>query len=141
MKEAVVLEFPLREAEIESAGEASSKIKQVLSQMGIPDEINRRIAISAYEAAVNVIIHAYRGLMKAVIFRDHTELLVSDEGPGIADIGLALQQGYSTATPEAQKMGFGAGTGLANIVRYPDECRIQSTIGIGTDIRLVIWHQ
>ena len=84
MKEAIVLEFSLREAEFETAGVASSKIKQVLEQLGISDDGNRRIVKSAYEAAMNVVIHAYRGVMKAAIFSDHTELLVLDEGPGIA---------------------------------------------------------
>ncbi len=140
MKEAIVLEFSLREAEFETAGVASSKIKQVLEQLGISDDVNRRIVKSAYEAAMNVVIHAYRGVMKATIFSDHTELLVLDEGPGIADIDLAMEYGYSTAPDNIRKMGFGGGTGLINISRYPDEYRIQSKLGIGTAIRLVINH-
>ena len=123
MQEAIVLEFPLREAEFETAGEASSQIKQALAQLGIPAHINRRIVTSVYEAAMNVVIHAYRGVIQAKIFSDHTEVLVLDEGPGIADIDLAMQLGYSTATEEIQALGFGAGAGMVNIFRIPEPHR------------------
>ena len=140
MQEAIVLEFPLREAEFETAGEASSQIKQALAQLGIPAHINRRIVTSVYEAAMNVVIHAYRGVIQAKIFSDHTEVLVLDEGPGIADIDLAMQLGYSTATEEIQALGFGAGAGMVNIFRIPDECTIKSAIGVGTEISLLVRH-
>jgi len=75
------------------AGEASSKIKRVLQQIGVRSDVVRRIAISSYEAEMNVIIHAYRGVLRAAIFPDRTELTIDDEGPGIADIDLAMQEG------------------------------------------------
>jgi anti-sigma regulatory factor (Ser/Thr protein kinase) len=79
-------------------------------------------------------------MIKAMFYADRTELLVRDEGPGIADIELAMQPGYSTASALAREMGFGAGTGLSNIKRYPDECTINSVVGTGTTIHLVIRH-
>lgn len=139
--QAICLEFHLNGSDFERAGEASSKIKQILQQIGIPAAVVRRIAISAYEAEMNVIIHAFRGLMKASIFPEKTEICLEDEGPGIEDIDLAMQEGYSTAPDHIRAMGFGAGMGLPNISRCVDQFEITSEVGIGTKIHMVIEHQ
>lgn len=136
----IVLEFPLSGLDFNSAGEASSKLKRVLQQIGISSEIIRRIAISSYEAEMNVIIHAFRGIMKIHIFSDRTEILLEDEGPGIKDIAMAMQEGYSTAPDYVREMGFGAGMGLPNIARCTDEFTIKSEVGIGTKIFMMIRH-
>lgn len=136
----IVLEFTLKGADFETAGEASSKIKRVLQQIGVRSDIIRRIAISSYEAEMNVIIHAYRGVVRAFIYSDRTELVVEDEGPGIADIDLAMQEGFSTAPDHIREMGFGAGMGLPNIARCSDKFSIQSGVGSGTQIRISIRH-
>lgn len=122
------------------AGEASSKIKRVLQQIGVRSDVVRRIAISSYEAEMNVIIHAYRGVLRAAIFPDRTELTIDDEGPGIADIDMAMQEGYSTAPDHIREMGFGAGMGLPNMLRCSDEFAIDSVAGEGTKIKIVIYH-
>ena len=49
-----------------------------------------------------------------------------DDGPGIEDIELAMQPGYSTATDEIRELGFGAGMGLQNIKRFVDEMELES---------------
>lgn len=134
------MEFAFTGGDFETAGEASSKIKKVLQQIGIRSDIARRIAISSYEAEMNVIIHAWRGTMKAVIYPDRTELTVEDEGPGIADISLAMVEGYSTAPDYVREMGFGAGMGLPNMARCSDKFDIQSTVGVGTKICMIINH-
>lgn len=136
----IKLEFVLEAADFNSAGEASSKIKRTLQQLGVRPEIIRRIAISAYEAEMNVIIHAYRGVIKAGIFSDRTELIVDDEGPGIPDVGLAMQEGYSTAPDHIREMGFGAGMGLPNMVRCTDKFDIKSEKNVGTKVSMVIYH-
>ncbi len=136
----IVLEFPLTGSDFELAGEASSKIKRVLQQIGIRPDVIRRIAISAYEAELNVIIHATRGMIKATIQPDSTVVLVEDEGPGIPDLSLAMKEGYSTAPDHIREMGFGAGMGLPNMNRCSDEFSIQSTVGEGTRIRMLIKH-
>lgn len=136
----IKLEFVLEAADFNSAGEASSKIKRTLQQLGVRPEIIRRIAISAYEAEMNVIIHAYRGVIKAGIFSDRTELIVDDEGPGIPDVGLAMQEGYSTAPDHIREMGFGAGMGLPNMVRCTDKFDIKSKKNVGTKVSMVIYH-
>ncbi|MEG6584020.1 ATP-binding protein [Dendrosporobacter sp. 1207_IL3150] len=139
-KQKVTVEFNLVGSEFDSAGEASSKIKRILQQIGIRSDIIRRIAISSYEAEMNVIIHAYRGIMRADIYSDRTEIILKDEGPGIADISLAMQEGYSTAPDFVREMGFGAGMGLPNMVRCTDKFDIQSEVGVGTTVTMVINH-
>lgn len=140
LEQGISLHFNLVGADFDSAGEASSKIKLVLQQIGIRSEIIRRIAISAYEAEINVIIHAYRGKMQAEIYSDRTEIRLEDQGPGIPDIALAMREGYSTAPEHIRKMGFGAGMGLPNMVRCTDEFDIQSVTGVGTIITMMVRH-
>lgn len=134
------MNFELSGSDFETAGEASSKIKLVLQQIGIRSDIIRRIAISAYEAEMNVIIHACRGLMKAKIFSDYTQINIEDEGPGIPDIKLAMQEGYSTAPDYIREMGFGAGMGLPNMVKCTDKFEISSEVGVGTKISMIVYH-
>ena len=136
----IILEFELKALNFDVAGEASSKTKRVLQQIGVPADIVRRIAISAYEGEMNTIIHSCGGTMKVVIFPDRTEVVFEDQGPGIADIGLAMQEGYSTAPDYVREMGFGAGMGLPNMARCADKFDIQSELEIGTKIMMVIFH-
>ncbi|HWR40948.1 MAG TPA: anti-sigma regulatory factor [Patescibacteria group bacterium] len=136
----LILEFALNKSDFDAAGEASSKIKRMLQQIGVKSDIIRRIAISAYEAEMNVIIHAQRGTIRAAIFPDRTEIVIEDEGPGIADISLAMKEGYSTAPDHIREMGFGAGMGLPNISRCSDEFDIQSTVNVGTRLKVLIRH-
>ncbi len=139
-KQAISLEFMLEGADFDRAGEASSKIKRVLQQIGVPSDVIRRIAISSYEAEMNVIIHAYSGRIDALIYPDRTELVIADKGPGIADTDQAMQEGYSTAPDHIREMGFGAGMGLPNMAKCTDEFDIKSEVGVGTTISLTIRH-
>ncbi len=136
----IELEFSLEGANFDNAGEASSKIKRVLQQIGVNSDTIRRTAIGCYEAEMNVIIHATRGKITAHIHPDRTEVMIKDEGPGIPDIDLAMQEGYSTASDEVRNMGFGAGMGLPNISQCADEFKIDSAVGVGTTINLTIRH-
>lgn len=136
----IVLEFALKASVFEVAGEASSKTKRVLQQIGVRADIIRRIAISAYEGEMNVIIHSSGGTMRVLIFPDRTEITFTDGGPGIADVNLAMEEGYSTAPDYVREMGFGAGMGLPNMARCADEFDIQSEVGVGTKIIMMIRH-
>ena len=135
------LEFVLHKDDFNAAGEASSKIKRVLQRLGVNASVIRRIAIAAYEAEMNVIIHAYEGTMKASIHPDFTELTVEDKGPGIVDIDLAMQEGYSTAPDYIREMGFGAGMGLPNMSKCCDEFTIKSQVNKGTNIYMLVHHK
>ncbi len=96
------------------------------------------MAIAAYEAEMNMVMYAKRGVMTLRIEPMKVEISVEDEGPGIEDIELAMQEGYSTASPEIREMGFGAGMGLPNIKKNSDEFSIASTVGKGTQLSIRI---
>ena len=136
----LVLEFQLDHYRFETAGEASSKIKQIVRQLGVNAQTARRISVCAYEAELNAIIHAFGGFMRVRVFPDRTELEVTDEGPGIPDIAAAMKEGFSTAPDNIREMGFGAGMGLPNMARSADEFEIKSLKGTGTWIRMLIRH-
>jgi serine/threonine-protein kinase RsbT len=115
-----------------NAGKVSTSIKDTLKRMGINPAVVRRVAIVSYEAEMNLVMYATKGNMSLSVSRDAVVLKIDDEGPGIPDVSLAMQEGYSTATPEMREMGFGAGMGLPNIKRNADEFDISSEIGRGT---------
>lgn len=118
------------------AGRASIAVKELLKTLGVAPEVVRRVAIASYEAEMNVVMYATRGDLTLRLSPSTVDLEVEDEGPGIPDIELAMQEGYSTATPEMREMGFGAGMGLPNIRRNSDEFTITSTVGVGTRLRI-----
>lgn len=119
-------------------GEASSDIKKILRQLGIPSEIVKRTAVSMYEAEINTIIHGGGGEGEVEIFQDAVKILFRDQGPGIPDIELAMKEGFSTASEQAREMGFGAGLGLPNIKKNSDELHIDSKVGEGTTVTILI---
>jgi anti-sigma regulatory factor (Ser/Thr protein kinase) len=120
------------------AGEASGKVKGTLKQLGYNPDVIRRLAIAMYEAEINMVIHANGGTVEVQIYPDRVEVLLEDHGPGIKDVDLAMQEGYSTAPDEVRALGFGAGMGLPNIKKYTDDMRVESEVGVGTKIYLVV---
>jgi anti-sigma regulatory factor (Ser/Thr protein kinase) len=134
------LSFDLTAGDFDRAGEASSKLKKALQQLGIAAEAVRRIAIGTYEGEMNVIIHSKGGAATARIYPDHTEVVLEDAGPGIADIELASQAGYSTAPDYIRDLGFGAGMGLPNMKNCSDSFSITSKAGEGTRIIMRFSH-
>lgn len=119
-----------------SAGNASESVKRTLKQMGISPLSVRRVAIAMYEGEINMVIHAHGGRAEVEIYPDHVDIWLKDRGPGIADIDLAMKAGYSTATENIRSLGFGAGMGLPNMKKYSDEMKIDSTVGVGTNVYL-----
>ena len=132
----MVLHFTIEGGDFTAAGEASSRVKAVLRQLGLEAGLVRRVAIATYEAEMNVVIHAFRGEMEVRIEPGAIEVRVVDEGPGIPDIELAMREGYSTAPEAVREMGFGAGMGLPNMKRCADELSIESRVGIGTSVQM-----
>ena len=112
-----------------SAGEASVQIKKLLRQMGFSAEIIRRISVSMYEGEINMVIHADGGCADVNVYCDKIEIILSDRGPGIANVELAMQEGYSTAPDNIRSLGFGAGMGLPNMKRYMIETWVVFLIG------------
>lgn len=121
-----------------SAGEASVEVKKKLRQMGFPSDVIRRCSIAMYEGEINMVIHAHGGTADVEVFPDRVVIVLEDHGPGIADIDLAMQEGYSTATEQIHNMGFGAGMGLPNMKRYTESMEIESTVGVGTKVTMVV---
>lgn len=117
-----------------NAGKVSTQIKKILKELGVPPEVLRRMAIACYEAEINMIIHSYGGVIKLSI-SDQISFVFKDTGPGIPDIQMAMQPGYSTADDRARELGFGAGMGLANIKKVSDEFDIESSVE-GTTLNL-----
>jgi anti-sigma regulatory factor (Ser/Thr protein kinase) len=115
-----------------NAGKVSTSIKDTLKRLGVKPAVVRRVAIVSYEAEMNLVMYAVRGTVSLSVSPEEVILSIEDEGPGIPNIALAMQEGYSTATPEMREMGFGAGMGLPNIKRNADEFDIQSEVGRGT---------
>lgn len=120
------------------AGEASSSLKQVLKQLNLPPDIIRRCAIAIYEGEINMVIHAEGGVIDIDIYHDKIVMVLKDKGPGIPDIGLAMQEGYSTANEEVLNLGFGAGMGLPNMKRSSDEIHIDTELNVGTTVTMII---
>lgn len=121
------------------AGEASSDIKNKLKQMGVSPAAVRKVAIAMYEGEINLVIHAGGGVIEVDISPDRVQMELIDHGPGIADISLAMQEGYSTATDQVRSLGFGAGMGLPNMKKYSDEMELTSTLGEGTRVYMVVY--
>jgi serine/threonine-protein kinase RsbT len=132
MPEAFESVYSILGRDFTNAGKVSTQIKDTLKRLGINPTIVRRVAIVSYEAEMNIVMYATRGKVLLNVSSEAVSLRIDDEGPGIPDINLAMQEGWSTATPEMREMGFGAGMGLPNIRRNSDEFNISSEVGRGT---------
>jgi len=129
-----ILEFNIKGGDFNQAGKASSKIKKQLIQLGVETATIKRIVVATYEAELNVVAHASSGKLTAVFEPDHIRITINDIGPGIENIDLAMEVGFSTATKTVREMGFGAGMGLPNIKKNTDELEIESTVNKGTTL-------
>ena len=138
MSEAVKLHFLVDGNDFTSAGQASVQVKKNLRQLGISPETIRKVSIAMYEGEINMVIHAGGGEADVLVFEDHIEIHLIDKGPGIADIKLAMQEGFSTAPDNIRSLGFGAGMGLPNMKRYTDHMEIESEVGKGTHILMKV---
>lgn len=131
--------FQLMGGDFTNAGAASSELKSTLLRLGMSQDIVRRVAIAAFEAEMNVIIHAVAGTMHYVVSSEEVRITLIDMGHGIEDIELAMQEGYSTAPDWVREMGWGAGMGLPNIKKNADRFKIDSVVGEGTTLEIVIY--
>ena len=132
-------EYKVESGDFARAGYASSQIKKVLKQLNVDVKIVKRVVVCLYEAEINIVAHAYRGTIYAAIDTEKIVMRLVDEGPGIPDIPLAMQKGYSTASPAVREMGFGAGMGLPNIDFNADKFEITSEVGIGTTLEITMY--
>ena len=138
MSEAVKLHFLVDGNDFTSAGQASVQVKKSLRQLGISPDTIRKVSIAMYEGEINMVIHAGGGEADVLVFEDHIEIHLIDKGPGIADIKLAMQEGFSTAPDNIRSLGFGAGMGLPNMKRYTDSFEIETEVGVGTTVKMTV---
>lgn len=138
MSEALNFHFNVDGENFSSAGEASVVVKKKLRQLGFPPDIIRRVSIAMYEGEINMVIHANGGDADVTVDDDFITIVLKDTGPGIPDVSLAMQEGYSTARESIRALGFGAGMGLPNMKKYTDSMEIDTTVGVGTTITMKI---
>ena len=124
--------FTIHGRDFERAGEASTEIKSLLKELEIDPAVIRRTVVIAFEAEMNVVMYADEGTVTFVLTDEDIGIEVADRGPGIPDLDLALEEGWSTATDEMREMGFGFGMGLPNIRKNSDAFSVRSRVGEGT---------
>lgn len=134
--EPIRLQYTVPGDDFTRAGEASADLKARLKKLGLPAGAVRRVAIALYEGEINLAIHAGGGEIAVTVADDWVDMVLTDQGPGIPNIELAMSEGWSTATAEVRDLGFGAGMGLPNMKKYSDVFAIESTVGVGTTITM-----
>ena len=130
--------FDIDGEDFSSAGEASVEMKKKLRQLGFPSDVIRRCSIAMYEGEINMVIHANGGSADVAVYPDKIVMVLEDHGPGIPNVELAMQEGYSTASEQIHNMGFGAGMGLPNMKRYTESLEIETKVGVGTKLTMVV---
>lgn len=123
------------------AGAASGDVKRNLKSLGISPSVIRNVSIAMYEGEINMVIHAGGGEIDVEITENEIIMILSDKGPGIENVELAMKEGYSTAPDKIRSLGFGAGMGLPNIKKYSDEFKIDTVVGEGTTLNLKVYIQ
>ena len=121
------------------AGEASGAVKSTLKKLGFSPEVVRKVSIAMYEGENNLVIHGGGGTIEVDIDGEKVHMVLSDHGPGIPDIGKAMEAGWSTAPDNVRSLGFGAGMGLPNMKKYSDEMKVESTVGVGTTVTMTVY--
>ncbi len=139
MSDVIRLHFDVAGDNLTEAGAAAGSVKKVLHQLGVDPAVIRRVAVAMYEGEINMVIHADGGTADVEITPEYIKVVLTDSGPGIKDIDLAMTAGYSTATKRVREMGFGAGMGLPNMRSYSDEMNITSEVGVGTTVEILIY--
>ncbi len=139
MNEAVQLHYEVDGDDFTRAGEASADVKKHLRKLGVTPDVIRKVAIALYEGEINMVIHADGGYINVEIGSQAIKMSLCDKGKGIADVELAMQEGFSTAPDEVRSLGFGAGMGLPNMKKYSDEMSVESTVDVGTNVYMTVY--
>ena len=138
MSQVLRFSFEVEGGDLSQAGEASSQMKRTLKKLGFPPDVIRKVSICMYEGEINMVIHADGGTAEVEVDLDTITITLADRGPGIPDIDLAMEPGWSTAREFARDLGFGASMGLPNMKKHSDEMEVHSTVGVGTTVKMTI---
>lgn len=136
MSEPIRFHYHIDGEDFTSAGQASVQVKKMLRQLDFDADTIRRVSVAMYEGEINMVIHADGGAADIVVWDEKIEVILADTGPGIPDVSLAMQEGFSTAKENIRSLGFGAGMGLPNMKRYSDEMKIDTVVGEGTTVTM-----
>ena len=139
MSDTINLTYDVPGDDFTRAGEASSDVKGVLKKLGLSPQVVRKVAIAMYEGEINMVIHGGGGQITVEVTPDAVTMRLADHGPGIRDISLAMQEGWSTAPEEVRNLGFGAGMGLPNMKKFSDEMEVISEVGVGTTVNMKVY--
>ena len=131
--------FEIERGNFTDAGQASSSVKRTLKHLGVAPANIKCTVVALFEAEINAIAHAYGGTIDVDIDDEKIVMVVADSGPGIPNLDLAMQEGWSTASAEVREMGYGAGMGLPNIKKNTDDLKIESTVGVGTTVTMTVF--
>ena len=131
--------FDIERGNFTDAGQASSSVKRTLKHLGVAPANIKRTVVALFEAEINAIAHAYGGTIDVDIDDQKIVMVVADQGPGIPNQDLAMQEGWSTASAEVREMGYGAGMGLPNIKKNTDDLKIESKVGVGTTVTMTVF--
>lgn len=135
----IKLKYDIEGGNFTRAGYASSQVKRTLQQLNVDQKLVKKVVVALYEAEVNIVAHANKGIIEVAISPDEVRMVLTDEGPGIENVERAMVEGFSTASQKVREMGFGAGMGLPNIKKNVDEMNIDTVVGKGTTLTLVKW--
>lgn len=138
MPDKIKFHFEVDGSDFSSAGAASVQVKKKLRQLAYPPEIIRKVSIAMYEGEINMVIHANGGVVDVEASDEEIVIVLSDNGPGIPDVDLAMKAGYSTAKDNIRNLGFGAGMGFPNMKKYTDYMRIDTEVGKGTTVTMKV---
>ena len=138
MSDVVKFRFDVDGSDFSSAGAASVTVKKKLRQLSYDPEIIRKVSIAMYEGEINMVIHANGGTADVIVSDEEIVIILSDKGPGIPNVELAMQAGYSTAKDNIRNLGFGAGMGFPNMKKYTDELHIDTVVGQGTTVTMKV---
>ena len=138
MSEELVFRFNVDGEDFTSAGQASVQVKKNLRQLGLSADIIKKVSVAMYEGEINMVIHAGGGVADVYVDEEKITIVLEDRGPGIEDIELAMKDGFSTAPDNIRSLGFGAGMGLPNMIKYTDELHIDTVVGQGTTVTMKV---
>ncbi|MGN0986189.1 MAG: ATP-binding protein [Candidatus Enterenecus sp.] len=136
--ETLHLTYEVAGGDLSRAGEASSSVKQTLRKLGYDSDTVRRVSVCMYEGEINMVIHADGGTASVEVGLDAITITLADRGPGIPDVEQAMQAGFTTAGDSVRDLGFGAGMGLPNMKKYSDSMTVDTTVGVGTTVTMVV---
>ena len=138
MSDSLKFHFDIDGSDFSSAGAASVMVKKKLRQLSYAPEIIRKVSIAMYEGEINMVIHANGGTADVEVSDEEITIVLCDKGPGIPDVELAMQAGYSTAHDNIRNLGFGAGMGFPNMKKYTDYLKVDTVVGEGTTVTMKV---